>query len=361
MANNEKPPSIVTPPVETTWSVHTEGTVKKRLEQLSLPFEAQVTSTVLDRIKMYVSSGRRETETILGRNVQYFPIFEYYLHKYNLPTELKYLPMIESGLRPRVQSDAGAVGIWQLMSVTARHFGLTINEYLDERRDPYRSTEAAVRLLSYLYDLFGDWQLVLIAYNGGHGRVQRAIDLAGCADYAEVRKYLPGETQRYIPYFVAATYIANYYGEHDLQPNYSSLQLSDTRLLEVHQYVSFRDIARVAGVDYNTINQLNPACLRGAVPRTRKGYYLVLPAGATDAVRQFLAEKDREVRENATPANSFRYTHVVEPGQNIKKIARIFRCSEEDIMRWNNLARSEVVVQQELQLFLSRNFVFNRA
>lgn len=348
-------------PVSKTWNTHSEGSVKMRLAHLELPVEVQYNDLVLDRVKMYVTGGRRATENILGRTVLYFPVYEYYLRKYNLPESLKYLPMIESGLRPGARSQVGAVGMWQLMYSTGRHYGLTVNEYIDERRDPYRSTEAAVRLLADLYDMFGDWALVLAAYNGGPGRVQRAIEVAGCNDYEEVLPYLPLETRRYVPYFVAAAYIANHHLDHDLIPRLPEYLMAPTRTIEVHQHAAISELAEATGLSYSTISRLNPALLQGAIPRSQKGYYLVLPAGATTAARQYFARRAKRDPKTVVPANYFRYSHVVGEWETIEELARTFHCTVEDIMKWNNLTEPEVVVNQELDLYLSRKYIFNRA
>lgn len=356
----QNPPSYASP-TEKVWNVHTEGTVKHRLTQIELPFEIQPSDLVLDRIKMYVTAGRRDSEAILGRSVLYFPVFEHYLRLYNLPVELKYLPIIESGLNPDIRSHVGAVGMWQFMHSTARHYGLTINEYIDERRDPYRSTEAAVRLLSDLYDRFGDWALVLSAYNGGLGRVQKAIEYAGTRDYQKVKDYLPRETQRYIPYFVAAVYVANFYQYHGLTPRLPAYKMQHTRVIEVHQYLSFSEIAQVTAEDFATISALNPAYLRGAVPRSSKGCYLVLPSESVAGFKQYLTEKsDRDLSE-VIPPNSFKYSYIVKPGDDLESLARTFKCSVEDIKKWNRLSGSKVVVNQEIDLYLSKAFIFNRA
>jgi len=191
--------------------------------------------------------------------------------------------------------------------------------------------------------------------------VKRAIDYAGCTDMSEVSKFLPQETQRYVPYFTAAAYIASYYEDHNLTPRNASFPLEQTRLLEVHQYASFTDIAHAAGIEIPTLVRLNPACLRGAVPRLRKGYYLVLPAGTIGTVRTFLAEKGGHGQAENIPANSFKYSHVVGSGESLEELARIFQVSVQDIMDWNDLTRPDVVLQQEIDLYLSRSFVFNRA
>lgn len=351
--------SASTSAFEDSWNIHTESVVRGRLSKMDLPFEAANTDLVISRIKSYVTAGRKETEAILGRTILYFPIFEHYLDVYKLPRELKYLPMIESGLRPYIGSKAGAVGMWQFMNITARHYGLTVNDYVDERRDPYRSSEGAARMLADLYRMFGDWSLVLAAYNAGPGRIQQAIRQSQCSDYAEVRKRLPSETQRYLPTLIAMAYVANYYQDHGLQPKLPSFELQQTRTIRVKQSISFRDIARLTGVDRNTLATLNPGYLQEYIPQNKRGYFLILPANAVSKLKAHLMAKTPPSAD--IPANAFKYSHVVEAGDDIQKLARLFQVSVEDIVRWNDLALPEIVVNQELDLYLSRAFVFSRA
>ena len=170
------------------WSAHTEMAIEKRLSDLQLPFEARYTPDVQRYIERYVTNGYKDAQAMLGRANLYFPIFEHYLVKENLPLDLRYLPMVESNLNPAAQSGVGASGLWQFMPATATQYGLTINEYVDERNDPYRSTAAAVDMLERLYLQFGDWSLALAAYNCGPGRVKRAIRQAGSNDFWTLKK-----------------------------------------------------------------------------------------------------------------------------------------------------------------------------
>ncbi|MCB9082097.1 MAG: transglycosylase SLT domain-containing protein [Lewinellaceae bacterium] len=358
MAKNE---GVHAPPVtpanhyEDYWSSQTEEVVKERLGRLDLPMEFTTDRTVLTRIKQYVTLGKVETEAILGRTELFFPIFEQYLRKYNLPEELKYLPMIESGLDATARSGAGAVGTWQLMSITARHFDLAVNGYIDERLDVYRSTEAAAKLLRYLYDQFGDWSLVLVAYNSGPGKVQSAIRSANSSSYARVKNYLPRETQVYVPAYVAAAYIAKYHRQHQLIPRKPKYAREGVRTLRVYKQLSFLEIARVTGMSATDIAQLNPAFRQKLIPRSQQGYFLRLPESAMSALRKHLnADKIDAV------AGLMRTTYLVSKGDNLEKIAQLFQTTPKQIMEWNNLHATEVVVSQELQLFLPKSFFLNR-
>ncbi len=338
----------------------TEIGIEDRLSRIDIPFSFTYTDEITKQIRQYVTGGKNETEYILGRTTLFFPIFEHYLDAYNLPRELKYLPMIESGLRLEIRSHAGAKGLWQMMDVTARHYKLTVDQYMDERHDPYRSTEAAVRMLSDMYGMFGDWSLVLAAYNSGPGRVQQAIRTAGTKNFDVVKNYLPKETQLYIPKFVAAAYIANYYSNHDLIPKLPKYDLKNTRTLKVYQRANFSELARASGLDYGTIADLNPVYLQGFVPGYSKGNFLILPEHAVEAVRQYLSQKGTSIKA-PVPAGKFKMTYTVEQGESIETLAKRFKCSIEEIMVWNNLKKADVVINQQLVLYLSKAAAFNRA
>ncbi len=348
-------------PIETRiWNAQTESLVKERLARLDLPFEMRPTDRVMSQIKRYVIAGYRDSEKIIGRSALYFPIFEHYLGQYNLPQELKYLPMIESGLKPRSRSYVGAVGLWQFMDMTANQYGLTINTVVDERLDPYRSTEAAVRMLSDLYDQFGDWSLALAAYNCGPGRVKRVLGANSTKAFWEIKGQLPQETQRYVPAFIAAAYVANYYQSHNIIPDFPSQKLRNTRTLLVKNRVSFTEIAERTGLDRQTIAYLNPGYTRYVVPGARHGNYLILPKEEALSIRQWFWEKATSGSAQL-PQDKLKTTYTVREGEDIEKLATLFRCSVEDIMQWNGLQEPEVVVNQEIVVFLSKAFAFNRA
>ena len=175
-------------------------------------------ATVQSYIKEYTVLGRKETSAMLERATRYFPLFEAHLSQAGLPEGLKYMPMVESNLREEVTSYAGAAGLWQFMPATARFYGLTVNDTLDERTDPELATQAAVQFLTYLNRQFCDWRLVLAAYNCGPGKVRRLLRQATAADYDAIEDQLPGQTQKYIRKFIAATYVANNFQELGLEP-----------------------------------------------------------------------------------------------------------------------------------------------
>jgi LysM repeat protein len=251
----------------------------KRVENLNTVIDIRINDDVTKLIDQYVSRHRNHSEILLGRTSLYFPMIENVIREKNLPDELKYIAVIESNLRPDVVSRQGAAGLWQFMKGTALIFGMSVDKHIDERRDIYKSTEKALDYLKILYNTYGDWTLALAAYNCGSGRVNSAISKSGGkADYWAIRKFLPKETQLYIPKFIAASYLMNYYYLHDLNPVTIAPELKHTATLRVFNNISFEQISAEFGVDIETLKFLNPMFVGGKIPASREGsYYLTLP------------------------------------------------------------------------------------
>ena len=259
--------------------------IVNRVQRLNLPLKVATADDFTKRkIADYLELGPRSTERMLGRANQYFPVFEYYLDKHDMPASLKYLAVAESMLVPGAVSSASAAGLWQLMPATAREMGLRVDGVIDERLDLYKSTEAAVVMLKGLNAEFGDWRLALAAYNCGKGRVRQAIRAARTKRYAEVANFLPGETQRYVANYVAAAYAVNYYGDHGLVPH-------ETELIDyvfVHRRMSLNKVARACDLRVSTLLRLNPHFVQGYVPFTSGGYRLRVPSHKKQEVQQYL-------------------------------------------------------------------------
>jgi membrane-bound lytic murein transglycosylase D len=234
----------------------------------------EVVQTCIDR---YAGRLRRQVSYMLGASNFYMPIFEEALDAYQLPLELKYLPIIESALNPTAVSRVGATGLWQFMLATGKAYGLEVNSLFDDRRDPVKSSWAAARYLRDLYGIFGDWNLVIAAYNCGPENINKAIRRAGGEkDYWKIYPYLPRETRGYVPAFIAANYVMNYYCEHNICPMRTQLPVK-TDTVMIAQNVSFAQIAKVCGVEIDMLRSLNPQYRRDVVPGATRPSPLRMP------------------------------------------------------------------------------------
>lgn len=340
-----------------------------RLNALDLPVSIRVTSSVESFVREFTTHGKKGSEAMLGRTSLYFPIFDYYLNLYGLPSELKYLAMVESNLRPNAISEAGAAGLWQLMTSTAQHYGLHVNSFVDERQDPYRSTEAAVRFLADLHKQFGSWELALAAYNCGAGNVQKAIRNGGSRDFWVIREHLPSQTQVYVPRFIAAAYVAEYYSQHGLQPALPDYDMRFTRTIRVYSQLPLNKVASVTGVSIHVIRKLNPAYRQGIVPASSKGHFLTLPTLGIMALQDYLRWSGNSSIKtdlvSATEKESLQSkggtTVQVDAGDTLESIAKSHGCTKFDIMEWNQLQDESLYYRQELVLFISPASTVRRA
>lgn len=261
----------------------------ERLRRLPNVMEMPYNEIVQKFIDRYTGRLRHSVSYMLGASNFYIPIFEEALEAYGLPLELKYLPVIESALNPKATSHAGAAGLWQFMVATGKQYGLEINSLIDERRDPIKSSYAAAHYLKDLYNIFGDWSLVIAAYNCGPENINKAIHRAdGQADYWKIYPYLPRETRGYVPAFIAANYVMNYYCEHNICPMRTTLP-AKTDTVVVSKDVHLKQIADVCGIDIEELRTLNPQYRRDIVNGNNKPSVIRLPANATNT---FIANED---------------------------------------------------------------------
>jgi len=256
---------------------YSKSVMLERLEDIGPAIQPKMNGTVKRCINEYVVGARTSAERILGRSFLYFPIMDHYLKQYDLPLDLKALSIVESHLNPKAISPMGAAGLWQFIPSTARMYGLKIDSYVDERLDPHKATEAAVRYLSDLYDMYGDWALVAAAYNCGPGRLNQAIRKGRSKDYWKIRRYLPKETQMYVPKIIGATYMMTYYIFHDLHPVFPDYDLQHTNEMVIYKYMTFKQIKEHTGVSLKVIKALNPAYKRGIIPPNETGSFIILP------------------------------------------------------------------------------------
>ena len=254
---------------------------KDRLRRLPTAIEMPYNEVVQTFIDRYAGRLRRTVSYILGASNFYMPTFEEALDAYQLPLELKYLPVIESALHPKAVSPAGATGIWQFMLATGKRYGLNVNSYVDDRCDPVKASYAAAKFLSDLYKVFGDWQLVIAAYNCGPENINKAIHRAnGERDYWKIYPYLPRETRGYVPAFIAANYIMTYYCEHGICPMRFTLP-EKTDTIMVSDNVHLRQVSEVLGLDLEMLRALNPSYRRDVVPGATELSAIRLPLADT--------------------------------------------------------------------------------
>ncbi len=269
---------------------------KDRLRRLPTVMEMPYNDVVQKFIDRYSGKLRKSVGIMLGTANFYMPIFEQALETYGLPLELKYLPVIESGLNPKAVSRVGATGLWQFMLATGKNYGLEVNSLLDERRDPIKSSYAAANYLSDLYRIFGDWSLVIAAYNCGPDKVNQAIHRAnGSKDYWKIYPYLPRETRGYVPAFIAANYIMNYYCDHNICPMVAELPLKTDTIL-VNRDIHFEQIAHVLNTEIELIRSLNPQYRRDIIIGNTQPSPLRLPVALLNS---FIDHEDSIYAYNA--------------------------------------------------------------
>lgn len=298
---------------------YTSDTYKERLRRLPVVMEMPYNAIVQKFIDQYTGRLRNSVSYMLGAGNFYIPIFEEALDYYGLPLELKYLPVIESALNPKATSRVGAAGLWQFMLATGKRYNLKVNSLVDERRDPYKATWAAARYLKDLFAIYNDWNLVIAAYNCGPGNVNKAIHRAGGnRDYWTIYPYLPAETRGYVPAFIAANYVMNYYCEHNICPLKTKYPIV-TDTVMVDRDVNMKAIAELTNLDLEVVRALNPQYRTDIIPGTSELSSLCLPQEQLalfidlgDTIYSHRAEElltrrsEVEVAEKATAASRFK-------------------------------------------------------
>lgn len=382
----------------------TPAEYEQRLAKLPTVIDLPYNSIVKNYIEMYLTRKRGLVADMLALHNYYGRFFEEELLKEGMPLELEYLPVIESAINPNAVSRAGAVGLWQFMPATAKGLGMEINSLVDERRDPRISSRNAARYLKQLHDIYNDWSLAIAAYNCGPGNVNKALRRAGGEesegesvkkDFWDIYNYLPAETRGYVPAFIAANYVMNYYRQHGISPTIVKRHLT-TDTVRIDKHVHFNQIASVLNIPVEEIRMLNPQFLKDLIPGDYRPYYLTLPtqqclsyimsekrileydkdlyarrttaepggsssetatvasdggkANLANANRQSAnAETNHEIASQATERTVTK-THVVQRGENIRDIAKQYGVSATDIKRWNKLRRGKVKAGDKLTI-----------
>lgn len=254
-----------------------EEEVRSRLETMDCLVTPKIDDDVLDQVKRFVSRDKSSTLEILKRTEIYFPLIDKIFTEYNLPTDLKYLTIVESALQLDVKSYVGAAGIWQFMPATARILKLTVNDKIDQRLDAVLSTHAAARYFKILYEMFGEWSLAIAAYNCGEYKIKEILENNKAKDFWGIKKYLPRQTQLFVPAFIGASYMMKYYPEHDIFPVIDSLKNEKITFVKIHNEVHLKDLFKKTSINKEVFSSLNPAYKKGIIPVMNTASYVSLP------------------------------------------------------------------------------------
>ena len=339
----------------------------ERLKAIGSAIPMSYNEVVRKYIISYTTRHREHISRILGRSLYYFPIFEAELDARGLPLELRMLPVIESSLVPKARSKVGASGLWQFMYSTGKGYGLEVTSFIDQRFDPILSTKAACRHLEYLYEVYGDWELALAAYNCGAGKVNRAlrrVEKKG-AGFWDIYPYLPPETRGYVPAFIATTYAYHYHSLHEIEPTEAPLPLV-TDTVHVSRIMHLKQVSSTIGTPMEVLRALNPQFKQDIIPAVRgRAYDLVLPlsevAKFIDHEAEIMGKDTIYLAEYMSPRKNGEMPtfvidskiHKVKSGENLSLIARKYGVTVKQICKWNNIKDpSKIRVGQKLEIFL---------
>ncbi|TVR77946.1 MAG: LysM peptidoglycan-binding domain-containing protein [Chitinophagaceae bacterium] len=349
---------------------YSDSTLHAWLRQMPVVMPFAFNNRVKRFIELYAYQRRQQVAHMLVLGETYFPIFEEALERKGMPHELKYLPVVESALNNHAVSRVGATGIWQIMQPTGRMLGLTINSVVDERRDPYKATEAALNYLESLHNIYGDWLLALAAYNCGPGNLNRAIRRSGGKrNYWELLPYIPRETRGYVPAFIGAAFVMNYHNKFNIRPVENDYQWMATDTIMIKDRITFSLISEKLGIPKETIEYLNPAYRAKFIPESGNGFPLKLPIeylASFEANADTLFAMERKAapvdpvpavtqaasQRTIVPENSVRLHYTVKEGDNIGFIAEWYDVRAQDIRDWNNIRGNIIRVGQRLTIFV---------
>ncbi len=352
-------------------------TLKARLHKLSAktPFNIEYNPGLESVIKSYLKNRRSSMQRLMALSEYYFPLFEKELDNMDVPLEIKYLAIVESALKPRAKSRVGATGLWQFMYPTGKMYGLNVTSYVDERSDPIKSTIAASKYLAKLYEIFGDWDLALAAYNSGPGNVSKAIRRSGgYQNYWNLRPHLPRETAGYLPAFLATMYIFEYAEEHGFKKAASNYRYMETDTIHVKQTISLDQVSELMEIPIEELQFLNPAYKLDIIPYVEgENYTLRLPR---HSIGKFVTNENEiyahvqselDKREKPLPQvfeEESRTTYKVRSGDYLGKVARKYGVRVSDLKKWNGLRSNNLKVGQRLKIYTkgsSQNATVNTA
>jgi len=348
----------------------------ERLKKIPTVVELTYNSVVRRYIEVYTKQKRGSVGVMLGLSQYYFPLFDEIFDYYDIPNEMKYMSIIESALNPRATSRTRAVGLWQFMYGTGRLYGLTVNSLVDERRDPIKSTYAAARYVKDLYSIYNDWILVIAAYNCGPGNVNKAIRRSGGKrNYWDIYYYLPRETRGHLPAFIAATYVMNYYKEHNLKPIPVSFPVTSDTIM-VTKELHLAQVSDVLGIPLQLLRDMNPQYRTDIIPAKDNPMVLRLPLEQTarfiDLEKDIYAYKDSvyfnpekaitspttfDARGpvEAPPGNYSKLTYTIKEGDNLGFVSMWYNVRISDIRYWNNIRHNTIRSGQKLTIYVPRN------
>jgi membrane-bound lytic murein transglycosylase D len=358
-------------------SIHTnipDSVYISRLKKIPSAVDLTYNNIVRRYIEVYTVKRRASVEVMLGLSEYYFPIFDQVFDYYGVPNELKYMTIIESALNPRAYSRARAVGLWQFIYSTGRTYGLTINSFVDERLDPYKESRAAAMYVKDLYNIFHDWTLVIAAYNCGPINVEKAIRRSGGHhNYWDIYYHLPRQTRGHIPAFIAATYVMNYYKEHNMHPLKPEIPLLCDTIM-INRPLHLRQVSEVLNLPLKELRDLNPHYIRDIIPAFDKPYAIVLPLKYSlrfiDLQDSIFAFKDsiylnRNMLANpihthgrggyspgAPKGNYASIIYTVKSGDNLGYIAQWFHVRISDLRDWNDISGRNIREGQKITLFV---------
>ena len=353
--------TVTVPIVNQPAPLTSQGVIfRHRLDSIKKDVPLDYNEYVQSYIDIY-SHNREEMGHVLGLSKYYFPIYEKAFRDAGIPDEIKYLSIVESKLDPFAVSRVGATGPWQFMFTTARLYGLNMDDYVDDRRDPIQASYAAAAYLKDAYQEFGDWLLAIASYNCGKSNVEHAIEKAGASDFWSIRQYLPAETRGYVPAFIAVTYVMNYYNKHNIIPQTCSFALKTDTVL-VNKYVMFSTVSKALNVDIQQLAHLNPAYKRQIIngtpkaprrmiiPQIDKARYSALyealnSSNVVATAPQVMNVSYSEDQPEKTPSY-----HRVRRGETLNDIADDYSINVQDLRVWNHLHSNKAAVGQKLRL-----------
>lgn len=381
--------------------------IEERLKSIEQTMPMVYNESVAFWLNYFTQRRPNFTKNMMEEKSVYFPIFERILKEHGMPEELKYLSILESALNPKIVSRAKAVGLWQFMSFTGKEYGLTINEYVDERMHPEKSTEAACRYLKFLNRMFNDWDLALASYNTGQGRISRAMKKTGLKNYWDLQPHIPKDTRHYVPQFIALAYLMNFGQDHGIVPEKVNTR-PELENIYVENDIDLEILAALTNINLEDIKKYNPHLKATVLPQTRYGYEILLPSASmsyfnenrvaildsaskrrspvfsteepTEAVlassssviaaeptedgaivigrpaaRQAVASANTSSDDYVNVTRKVKKIHKVKRGEVMNKIASRYGVSVSDIKKWNGKSSSKVLLGESLAIYVDKN------